>query len=406
MTFRFENARIWDGTSDGYATATSVTIADGRIVALGDTGAVDEVIDLGGRVLLPGFIDAHFHAYASDVNIPAMEQLPLSYLAHHATTLLGNALARGFTTVRDAGGADYGLARAAREGLIRSPRIFWSGRALSQTGGHGDSRAQSAGTASREPCGCGTIGNMSQVVDGVEDLRKAVRETLRQGADQIKIFVSGGVSSPTDPVWMRQYAGEEIAAVVAEAATRRTYVMAHAYGADAILHAVAHGVRSIEHGNLLDPQAAAAMAAAGAFLVPTLITYEVLATEGAEHGLAPVSMAKLADVAGRGQDAVRIARAAGVQVGFGTDLLGPLHRHQLGEFRIRGGFEAPVDVLRSATSVNAALLQRSGELGCIGPGAFADMVVVDGDPLADLAPIWQTGPVAVFQNGALVAGRV
>lgn len=394
---RLVNARIWNGVDDGYATVTSVTVAAGRIVALGDDGPAAEVVDLGGQALLPGFIDAHFHAYAALVDTPTLEQLPLSYLAHHATRLMADALHRGFTTVRDAGGADWGLARALADGLIPGPRLFRAGRALSQTGGHGDSR-----THRGEPCSCGTIGNLSRVVDGVEAVRLAARETLAGGADQIKIFVSGGISSPTDPIAMRQYSGAEIRAIVAEARGRQSYVMAHAYTADAIRHAVRHGVRSIEHGNLLDAEAAAVMARAGAYLVPTLVAYEALTAEGVALGLSAVSAAKIADVAEHGAEAVRIARAAGVAIGFGTDLLGGLHPWQLHEFRLRGAIEAPVEVLRSATSVNAALLNRTGELGIIAPGAHADFVVVDGDPLRDLAPLWNGGITAVWQAGKRV----
>jgi imidazolonepropionase-like amidohydrolase len=395
---RLVNARIWNGIDDGYAPSSSVTIADGRIVAMGDHGPVDTEVDLGGKALLPGFIDAHFHAYAAMVDTPALERLPLSYLAHHATRLMADALHRGFTTVRDAGGADWGLAQALAEGLIPGPRLFRSGRALSQTGGHGDSR-----THRGEPCSCGTIGNLSRVVDGVEAVRLAARETLAGGAEQIKIFVSGGISSPSDPIAMRQYSGSEIRAIVAEARSRQTYVMAHAYTADAIIHAVRNGVRSIEHGNLLDEAAADAMARAGAFLVPTLVAYEALSAEGVQYGLSAVSAAKIADVAGRGAEAVRIARAAGVAIGFGTDLLGGLHPWQLHEFRLRGVIEVPVDVLRSATSENAKLLNRNGELGVIALGAHADFVVVDGDPLHDLSAIWDGGIAQVWQAGMRVS---
>jgi imidazolonepropionase-like amidohydrolase len=405
MRLVLRNARIWDGSADDYVAEGDVLCVDGRIEQVGCavTGGGDVAIDLGGRALLPGLIDAHFHAYAAQADIPGLETLPVSYLAHHASRLLGEALDRGFTTVRDAGGADWGLWKAAEEGLMRSPRIFFAGRALSQSGGHGDARQQHV---QAEPCGCGRIGNLSQVVDGVDAVRAAARETLRQGAHQIKIFVSGGVSSPTDPIWMRQYSAEEIRAIVDEAARRRTYVMAHAYGADAILHAVENGVRSIEHGNLLDAAAADAMAAHGAFLVPTLITYDALGREGAANGMAAVSLAKLADVAERGGEAVRLARAAGVAIGLGTDLLGPMHRWQLHELRLRADIESPIQALRSATSVNAALLNRSGELGVVAPGALADLAVFDGDPLRDARTIWETGPALVAKDGAVALSRL
>ncbi len=397
MRLRLINARIWDGRADDYLGADSVLIEDGEIRALGERASADETIDLGGRALLPGFIDAHYHAYADAVNVALTEALPLSYLAHHAARMLKDSLRRGFTTVRDAGGAEWGLWRALESGLIDGPRLFYSGRALSQTGGHGDTRAPHA-----EPCGCGHIGNLSEVVDGADNVRRFAREALRRGAHQIKLFVSGGVVSPTDPIWMRQYSAEEIAAAVEEARTRRTYVMAHAYTPEAILHAVENGVRSIEHGNLLNEEAAAAMAARGAYLTPTLVTYQALADEGAALGLPVVSQQKLRDVIDAGAEAVRIARRAGVRVGFGTDLLGPLHARQLDEFRIRGAFEAPLDVLRAATSVNAALLNQEGVLGVIAPGAAADLVAVEGDPLADLAAIWKDGPARVFKAGRQV----
>jgi imidazolonepropionase-like amidohydrolase len=401
MRLLLRNARLWDGEADGYADGVDVLCADGRIREIGRVATTAErVVDLAGRALLPGFIDAHFHAYAAEVNIPHLEGLPVSYLAHHASRLLSGALRRGFTTVRDAGGADWGLWRAVEDGLIEGPRIFFSGRALSQTGGHGDPRAPH-----HEPCGCRHIGNLSEVVDGVDAVRAAARETLRRGAHQIKIFVSGGVSSPTDPIDMRQYSADEVAAVVDEAARRHTYVMAHAYTAEAITHAVANGVRSIEHGNLIDGTAARLMVERGAFYVPTLVTYEALADAGAELGLAPVGVEKLQVVRARGLEGLNIAREAGVAVGFGTDLLGPLHERQLDEFRIRAAAEAPIEVLRSATSVNARLLMREGELGVVKVGARADLNAFDGDPLQDLSCVHDRGPALVVKDGRVVAER-
>ena len=398
-TLKLVNARIWDGVSEDYSAASSVFVADGEIRDMGNSlPAAEETIDLKGKALLPGFIDAHFHAYASEVNIPKVETLPLSYLAHHAGRLLKAALRRGFTTIRDAGGADWGLWKALEEGVLEGPRLFYAGRAISQTGGHGHSRDMS-----HDPCGCAHKAVLSEVADGVDEVRKAARETLRRGAHQLKIFVSGGVSSPTDPIWMPQFSAEEIQAVVAEARSRRTYVMAHAYTAEAISHAVLNGVRSVEHGNLLDEAAADDMAEAGAFLVPTLVTYEALQQHGAALGLPETAFPKLRDVAACGQEAIRLARRKGVPVGFGTDLLGQLHAHQTDEFRIRGAFETPLDILRSATSVNARLINQEGLLGCIAPGALADMVVFDGDPLADLRCIHEGGPALVVRRGKVVS---
>lgn len=391
------NARIWDGLAETYDSVTSVLVEDDRIVSVGEIGPADATIDLAGRALLPGFIDAHFHAYANVVDVPYIETLPLSYLAHHGRELLEASLLRGFTTVRDAGGAEWGLAKASEEGMIVAPRLFWSGRGLSQTGGHGDERPPHT-----EPCACGTIANLSQVVDGVDAVRAAARENLRRGATQLKIFVSGGFSSPSDPIAMIQYSPEEIRAVVAEARSRQTYVMAHAYTGESIIHAVTNGVRTIEHGNLLTAEAAAVMAEHGAFLVPTLVTYDATKRHGVELGLSKVSQIKLDDVADRGLDAIRLARSAGVQIGFGTDLLGPLHKYQLQEFRLRALVDPPVDVLRSATSVNARILNMEGQLGVIAQGAFADLVAVGGDPLADLATLCEHGPQWVMRAGRVI----
>ncbi len=401
MRLHLKNARIWDGSSDHYVEGDVLSV-DGRIAEIGRVSLKsDRVIDVKGKALLPGFIDAHFHAYATDANLSYVDTLPVSYLAHHASKLLGEALDRGFTTVRDAGGADWGLWRATEDGVLRGPRIFYSGKALSQTGGHGDGRAQHI-----EPCGCRHIGGLSQVVDGVDAVRAAVREVLRKGAHQIKIFTSGGISSPTDPIWMQQYSSEEIRAIVEEAEPRRTYVLAHAYTPGGIMHAIDNGVRSIEHGNLLDAPTARHMATKKAFLVPTLITYDVLMTEGAALGMPQAQVDKIGEVAARGGEAVKLARAAGVKIGLGTDLLGAMHRWQLNEFRLRGMVDKPLDVLRSATSINAELIMREGELGCIAPGAHADLCVWEGDPLSDLSTLWEKGPSLVVKGGAVMAERV
>jgi imidazolonepropionase-like amidohydrolase len=396
------NARLWDGVADDLIDGGEVLIEDGRVVEAGRvrTALQVEEIDAGGRFVMPGLIDGHFHAYWGPPSIPEVETLPLSYLAHHASRLLTASLRRGFTTIRDAGGADWGLWRAAEDGLFEAPRLFYAGRALSQTGGHGDSRAQH-----HEPCSCRFIANLSETADGIDEVRKAARETLRRGAHHLKIFLSGGVVSPTDPIWMRQYSDAEVRAAVEEASSRRTYVMAHAYTAEAAMRAAKCGVRSVEHGNLIDERAAQAMAAAGAFLVPTLVTYHVLSREGAELGLGKESLRKLADVAEKGAGAVKLARAAGVQVGFGTDLAGPAHHHQRDEFRLRAETDAPIDILRSATSVNAEMMMRAGEIGTIAPGAFADLIAVEGDPREDLSCLFADAPqpALIMKGGRVIS---
>ena len=392
MTIVFEGCRVFDGASAELRENATVVVEDGRIKEVAD-GALGvpadaERVACGGRTLMPGLIDAHFHALLVDLNIPALDDMPASLLHQHARHNLEGALRRGFTTVRDAGGADLGLALAVERGLIAGPRILFAGRGLSQTGGHGDMRKQTR----FEPCGCaGYHGPLTQVADGVDAVRQVVREELRKGAHQIKMMVSGGVLSPTDPIWMDQYSDEEIRVGVEEAATRRTYVMAHAHTASAVRRCAELGVRSIEHGTLIDAEAAEVAAAAGAFVVPTLVTLFSMIESGDQFGLPKIFAEKLQGLGEDGLRSLDICRTAGVPMGFGTDLVGPLHDRQSQEFLIRGQVLPPVEVLRSTTSINAALMQRSGELGTIAPGAVADILVVDGDPLGDLGLLQEQG---------------
>lgn len=374
------NVAVFDGESAELADGP-VLVADGRIESVGApiTGA-DQVIDARGGTVLPGLIDAHFHAYGIDLDMLAIEARPLSYVALVAAGRLGAALQRGFTTVRDPAGGDAGLDRAIREGLLGSPRYLWTGPGLSQTGGHGDPRAPDS-----EICGCAA--HSCEVVDGVDPLRRAVRERFRRGAHAIKIMASGGVVSLSDPIRVPQYSAEEIRAVTDEATRRGSYVAAHAYSPEAIRHAVDNGVRSIEHGNLLDAATAELMASAGAYLIPTLATYDAMDRRGAELGMVAVSRAKNREVLDAGRGAVELARAAGVRIGFGTDLMGRLEDEQLEGLRLQTEVEGVLATLRSATSVNAELIGRP-DLGRIRPGARGDLLIVDGDPLADPAPLW------------------
>jgi imidazolonepropionase-like amidohydrolase len=355
-----------------------------RELATGDprpAGAT--AIDARGRTLLPGLIDAHVHATITTLDLAALARRPLMVVAQEARLILEAMLRRGFTTVRDAGGADFGLAQAVERGLIRGPRVFYSGRVLSQTGGHGDHRPRSE-EAPLCACQIHSTG-FSHVADGVPAVRRAAREELRRGATQLKLMASGGVASPSDPVWNVQYSEEEQRAIVEEARSWRTYAMAHAYTPEAIARAVRAGVRTIEHGNLIDAATAALMSASGAFLVPTLVTYFKLAELGRALRFPEVSQRKVGDVLDAGLASLEIARAAGVRLGFGTDLLGETHAHQSQEFAIRARVEKPLDVLRSATLTNAEILNRTGELGVVAPGALADLILLDGNPLDDLS---------------------
>ena len=384
--FVFTGCAVLDGTSRERREDHHVLVGGGHIREVSDRpikSATAEMIDLAGRILMPGLIDAHVHVRAVDAALARLSDRPVTLLTLQATKVMEGMLQRGFTTIRDAGGADGGLAEAVEDGLVRGPRIFPSGMALSQTGGHGDVRPR---TQSVVACACCEGGiALSRIADGVAECRRAARDELRKGATQIKILASGGVASPYDPIWNLQYSEEEVRAIVEEAQAWHTYVMAHAYSPEAIRRSIDFGVRSIEHGNLIDRATAEHVTGADAFVVPTLVSYDALYRFGPELGFSEVSLAKLGEVREAGLQSLEILRRAGVKIGFGTDLLGAMHRYQSREFVIRAEAMAPFDIIRSATIVNAELLNRAGELGIVAPGARADLIAVDGDPLADIS---------------------
>jgi imidazolonepropionase-like amidohydrolase len=313
----------------------------------------------------------------------------LSWVAIETKFILEGMLRRGFTTVRDAGGLDAGITSALDRGLIKGPRVFRSGRVISQTGGHGD-----LDPVSQHPqlCACAIRTTaFAHIADGADAVRRAVREEIKAGAHHIKIMAGGGVATPYDPIDMVQYTADEMRAAVEEASARRTYVSAHAYIPESIARAVTAGVRTIEHGNLIDEATARLMAERGAYLVPTLVTYDQIAELGKSLKFPEESMRKLGDVLDRGLQAVEIALRAGVKVGLGTDLLGETHPAQSKEFLLRARIQSNADVLRSATIVNAEIVQQPGRLGVLVPGAFADLLLVDGNPLEDLAVLTGQG---------------
>ncbi|TDE00137.1 metal-dependent hydrolase family protein [Jiangella asiatica] len=389
------NARIFDGV-DAELSEGGVRIVDGVVAEVGAsvTGGDGQVVDARGGVVVPGLIDAHCHAYGVGLDMVGIESSPLSYVALKAARRLGNALRRGFTTVRDVAGGDPGLARAIDEGLVAAPRYLYTGPALSQTGGHGDPRPGDHDL-------CVGHNHMTEIVDGVDGVRRAVRERFRRGAHAIKIMTSGGVVSLTDPIRRPQYSADEVRAITDEAARRGSYVAAHAYSPEAIEHSVANGVRSIEHGNLLDAPTAKLMAEHGAFLVPTLAAYDAMDRRGDELGMNPISKAKNREVLSEGKRAIELARDAGAPVGFGTDLMGDLEDDQLVGLRLQVEVLGVLDALRSATSVNARLLGRD-DLGRLGSGAAGDLVLFDGDPFGDPSLLWAAEGRTVVTRGRVV----
>lgn len=384
MTLLFDRANVLDPVAGALVAGQRVLVRGGEIAAIGPDLAAPEgapVVDLGGRTLMPGLIDCHVHVNAHSADLGAIADDSPAYVAVKAAIELRAMLDRGFTTVRDPGGADFGIADAVAEGLIDGPRVFFGGKALSQTGGHVDMRPRGRSVSDDHQC-CPGLGI---VCDGVDGVRKAAREQLRTGAFHVKIMLSGGVASPTDRVDSTQFSVEEIRAIVEEAEAANRYVAGHAYTARAINRGLKAGVRSIEHGNLLDESSVELFLERDAFLVPTLVTYRRMAVEGAEYGLPAESLAKNGLVLDAGLQALELAHRAGVNLCYGSDLLGGMRRHQLEEFAIRGAVIPAADVIRSATVTAARLLGEEGRIGQIVPGARADLLAVDGDPLADLA---------------------
>lgn len=379
-TLTIRNALIFDGETRNLIEG-SITVREGRITEVGrDVEEAGKIVDADGRTVIPGLIDAHFHAYALSLTAAKNETGPLSYSALAGARRLGAALNRGFTSVRDVAGGDIGLANAIDEGLYAGPRYFFTGPALSQTGGHGDIRAADDG-------GCFHGGHMCEVVDGEDELLRAVRNRFRTGATAIKLMTSGGVISPVDPIRVPQYSSAEIRTVTEEASRRGSYATAHAYSPEAIRHSVLNGVRCIEHGNLLDAETARLMADNEVYLVPTLATYDAMARRGEEIGLTEIGAAKNREVLNAGRNAVVLARDAGVRIGFGTDLMGELEDEQLAGLRLQCEALGVYDALRSATSTNAALLRRD-DLGRIAEGAFGDLVILDGNPVDEPSVLW------------------
>jgi imidazolonepropionase-like amidohydrolase len=388
----FTHCNLLDGIAPSLQEGFHVLVENDRIREVSDKPIQvrdARIIDARGRTLMPGLIDAHVHVFSIHLNATLDAAMPLTLATAGAARRLKGMLDRGFTTVRDVAGGDFGIQQAVERGWIPGPRLFVSGQAISQTGGHGDHRLRTEDT---EPCACASAQNrMCRIADGPDEVRKAVRDELRKGANQIKLLVSGGVGSPNDPLEGRQFCAEEVRAAVDEADAWNTYVTAHSYTSRSTIHAVQAGVRCIEHGNLIDKEAAVLMATRGTFMVPTLVCYDETARRGSELGLSDVVMSKLKLVNDRGLEMIHLCREAGVKMGLGTDLMGELHEAQSRELSIRRQVQPAAEVIQSATRINAEILNRTGELGCVAPGAIADLLLVEGNPLQDINLLQEQG---------------
>ena len=398
------NALLLDTVSGDYSE-TDIRIEDGSVVQTGTALPAPEnvpAVDLAGAHVLPGLIDCHVHVIAATAALAGLRRWPQSLVAVHAARAMGQMLQRGFTTVRDTGGGDVGLALAQTDGLLSGPRLLYCGHALSQTGGHGDDRQ--AGEEVLAPvCSCAAL---SRIADGVDAVRTAARDELRKGATHLKVMASGGVASPTDRIESLQYSDDELRAAVDEAEAVHRYVAAHAYTPEAIARSLRAGIATIEHGNLLDESSVALLREHDASVVMNLVTYWAMKQEGAQHGLSAGSLDKNEEVLDGGRRALGLATAGGVRVGYGSDLLGGMRRHQSAEFRLRAEIISPLEVIRSATSTAAEIVRLPGLAGAVAPGSYGDLVVTDADPLDDIGALAEPARLQmVVQGGRVVFDR-
>ena len=380
----FENCNLLDVENSQIIKGMNVLIEQNMISQISDSKIKSQnaiIIDSKGKTLMPGLIDAHVHITATALDVGTLSKYPHSLNVLKSAKLAEAMLMRGFTSVRDCTGADWGFHEAIEKDLIRGPRLFFVGKALGPTGGHGDRRPK---TYEGDHCTCyqGTT-KETWTVDGVAEVQKAARRELRKGAHAIKIFASGGVASPDDPIFGLQFSEDEIRAVVNEANSWKKYVLAHAYTSEAITRAIKCGVRTIEHGNLMDRKTAKYMNDKNAYLVPNLITYEAMDLEGEKYGLPKISLEKNKFVKDEGKIAIDYAYSEGVKIGYGTDLLGELQVYQSREFLMRQNIMPKKDILKSATLINAEIVNQKNKIGVIKEGSFADVLLIDGNPLED-----------------------
>ncbi|MBK1787287.1 metal-dependent hydrolase family protein [Prauserella cavernicola] len=403
----FHDVTIIDGTGRDPAERTGLLVEDGRITRIGGTApAGADVVDCAGLTVTPGLIDAHVHlGLSSPISASLRHELSVAELAADMFLNCARTLDAGFTSVRDTGGIDAGLARVIESGKLPGPRIKQCGPVQCQTGGHGHLAAEWEPTADWHRHDIPGLRSLALLSDGADEMRKNVRETFRRGADFIKLCVTGGVVSTHDELTDTQFSVEEIAMAVAEATARGSYVTVHAHNNDGVRNAISAGVRCVEHGSSVDAEIAELMAAHDVALVPTLTVVEDLVADATDTGL-PGEIGQRVGMVREGQrKAIAAARAAGVRVGLGSDLIGPEQSHRGRELALRCELEPPMDVLVSATRVNADILGIEDEVGTIEVGKRADLAIFDANPLDEPALFGDRDRVVlVVKDGRVVKG--
>lgn len=391
QTLLFTGGRVLDSEAGALRDGLQVLVRGERIIDIGASLSAPSdarTINLDGHTLMPGLIDCHVHVVAESLDLWSNMIVPSSLAALRSARVMEEALMRGFTTLRDLGGADIGLVKGVEDGLIDGPRLIICGKGLTTTGGHADLRAR---TDDRPGMMSDRLGSMGIIANGVDAVRETCRTLIKEGADFIKVMANGGVSSPNDPIHSIQYSHDEISAMVEEAQNAGLYVAAHLYTDDAIRRCVDLGVHSLEHCNLISAETAKRAADAGCIAVPTLVAYDALHIEGKALGLGKAEFDKIDIVRSGGLQSLAHMRDAKLPMAFGSDLLGALRKYHCLEFELLAKVLTPSEILKSATTIGARLCRMEGEIGVIAKGAYADLLAVDGDPLTDLAPLLGDG---------------